>query len=288
MILSRLLPRDGTVIGRLIRTPRALFGAVVILVVLAGALGADWLMPFDSEDMDFESLLVGPTLQHWLGTDQLGRDTFSRLILGSQVALQVSIGAVGLGVLLGVPLGLVAVTVGGWIDDAIMRVMDAIVVFPALLVAVALAAAIGNSLGTVILAIGIANVPWLARITRSQALALREQDFVAAAQAAGTTTLKLMTRHILPNSLAPVIVQATLGMGYAVLAEAALGFIGVGVTPPTPTWGNMLQAAFPFLEKQPALSVAPGVAIFLLVLAFNLLGDALRDILDPRLRGVVR
>ena len=288
MILSRLLPRDGTVIGRLIRTPRALFGAVVILVVLAGALGADWLMPFDSEDMDFESLLVGPTWQHWLGTDQLGRDTFSRLILGSQVALQVSIGAVGLGVLLGVPLGLVAVTVGGWIDDAIMRVMDAIVVFPALLVAVALAAAIGNSLGTVILAIGIANVPWLARITRGQALALREQDFVAAAQAAGTTTLKLMTRHILPNSLAPVIVQATLGMGYAVLAEAALGFIGVGVAPPTPTWGNMLQAAFPFLEKQPALSVAPGVAIFLLVLAFNLLGDALRDILDPRLRGVVR
>jgi len=161
-------------------------------------------------------------------------------------------------------------------------------VFPALLVAVALAAAIGNSLGTVILAIGIANVPWLARITRAQALALRELDFVAAAEAAGTTTFKVMFRHILPNALAPVIVQATLGMGYAVLAEASLGFIGVGVVPPTPTWGNMLQAAFPFLEQQPALSVAPGVAIFLLVLAFNLLGDALRDILDPRLRGVVR
>jgi ABC-type dipeptide/oligopeptide/nickel transport system permease subunit len=195
---------------------------------------------------------------------------------------------VGLGVLIGVPLGLVSVTIGGRIDDAIMRVMDAIVVFPALLVAVALAAAIGNSLGTVILAIGIANVPWLARITRAQALALRELDFVAAAEAAGTTTFKVMFRHILPNALAPVIVQATLGMGYAVLAEASLGFIGVGVVPPTPTWGNMLQAAFPFLEQQPALSVAPGVAIFLLVLAFNLLGDALRDILDPRLRGVVR
>ncbi len=280
--------RDGTVFGRLLRTPRALFGAVVILVVLAGALGADWLMPFDSEDMDFDSLLLGPSWPHVLGTDQLGRDTLSRLILGTQVALQVSLGAVGLGVLLGVPLGLVAVTIGGWIDDAIMRVMDAVVVFPALLVAVALAAAIGNSLSTVILAIGIANVPWLARITRAQALALRELDFVAAAQAAGTSTIKLMVRHILPNAVAPVIVQATLGMGYAVLAEAALGFIGVGVTPPTPTWGNMLQAAFPFLEKQPVLSVAPGVAIFLLVLAFNLLGDALRDILDPRLRGVVR
>lgn len=283
-----ILFRDGTVLGRLVRTPRALFGAVVLLVVLAGALGADWLMPFDSEAMDFDSLLLDPSWPYVLGTDQLGRDTFSRLILGSQVALQVSLGAVGLGVLVGVPLGLVSVTIGGWVDDAIMRVMDAIVVFPALLVAVALAAAIGNSLGTVILAIGVANVPWLARITRSQALALRELDFVAAAQASGTSTLKVMIRHILPNAMAPVIVQATLGMGYAVLAEAALGFIGVGVTPPTPTWGNMLQAAFPFLEKQPALSVAPGVAIFLLVLAFNLLGDALRDILDPRLRGVVR
>jgi peptide/nickel transport system permease protein len=280
--------RDGTVLGRLLRTPRAVFGLLVLLLVLAAALGADWLMPFDNEDMDFESLLVGPSWPHVLGTDQLGRDTLSRLILGSRVALQVSLGAVGLGVLIGVPLGLVSVTIGGRIDDAIMRVMDAIVVFPALLVAVALAAAIGNSLGTVILAIGIANVPWLARITRAQALALRELDFVAAAEAAGTTTFKVMFRHILPNALAPVIVQATLGMGYAVLAEASLGFIGVGVVPPTPTWGNMLQAAFPFLEQQPALSVAPGVAIFRLVLAFNLLGDALRDILDPRLRGVVR
>lgn len=280
--------RDGTVLGRLLRTPRAVFGLLVLLIVLAAALGADWLMPFDNEDMDFENLLVGPSWPHVLGTDQLGRDTLSRLILGSRVALQVSLGAVGLGVLIGVPLGLVSVTIGGRIDDAIMRVMDAVVVFPALLVAVALAAAIGNSLGTVILAIGIANVPWLARITRAQALALRELDFVAAAEAAGTTTFKVMLRHILPNALAPVIVQATLGMGYAVLAEASLGFIGVGVVPPTPTWGNMLQAAFPFLEQQPALSVAPGVAIFLLVLAFNLLGDALRDILDPRLRGVVR
>lgn len=179
-------------------------------------------------------------------------------------------------------------TLGRWVDDAIMRVMDAVVVFPSLLVAVALAAAIGNSLDTVILAIGIANVPWLARITRSQALAVRELDFVAAAEAAGTTKFKLVQRHILPNCLAPVIVQGTLGMGYAVLTEAALSFIGVGVQPPTPTWGNMLQQAFPFLERQPLLSIAPGVAIFLLVLAFNLLGDALRDVLDPRLRGAMR
>jgi ABC-type dipeptide/oligopeptide/nickel transport system permease subunit len=193
-----------------------------------------------------------------------------------------------MGVVIGVPLGLVSASLGGWIDDIIMRVMDAVVVFPSLLIAVALAAALGNSLGTVILAIGIANIPWMARIVRSQALTLRELEFLAAAVASGTSPMLIMARHIFPNSLSPVIVQATLGMGYAVLAEAALGFIGVGVQPPTPTWGNMLQQAFPFLEHQPMLSVVPGLAIFLLVLAFNLLGDVLRDVLDPRLRGVMR
>jgi peptide/nickel transport system permease protein len=277
-----------TVAGRLLRTPRAVFGIAVILLVAICALSADQIIPFDTEDMDFDNLLGGASLAHPFGTDQLGRDTLSRLILGARVAMEVSVGAVGLGVLIGVPLGLASAMIGRWLDDVIMRVMDAIVVFPSLLVAVALAAALGNSLGTVILAIGIANVPWLARIVRSQALGLRELDFVHAAEAAGTTKIKIMTRHILPNSLAPVIVQTTLGMGYAVLTEAALGFIGVGVVPPTPTWGNMLQAAFPLLERQPLLSIVPGVAIFVLVLAFNLLGDALRDILDPRLRGIVR
>ncbi len=283
-----MIPKADTITGRLLRTPGAVFGASIILLACVCVLFAGALMPFDTENMDFDSLLAGVTLAHPFGTDQLGRDTLSRLILGTRVAMQVSVGAVGLGLMIGVPLGLAAVTLGRWVDDAIMRVMDAVVVFPSLLVAVALAAAIGNSLDTVILAIGIANVPWLARITRSQALAVRELDFVAAAEAAGTTKFKLVQRHILPNCLAPVIVQGTLGMGYAVLTEAALSFIGVGVQPPTPTWGNMLQQAFPFLERQPLLSIAPGVAIFLLVLAFNLLGDALRDVLDPRLRGAMR
>ena len=274
--------------GRLLRDKRALFGIGVLLAVVLAALFARVILPFDTEDMDFDHLLEGASPLHLLGTDQLGRDTLSRLILGSRIALIVSLGAVGLGVTIGAPLGLVSATLGGWIDDIIMRVMDAVVVFPSLLIAVALAAALGNSLGTVILAIGIANIPWMARIVRSQALALRELEFLAAAVAAGTSRVRIMTRHIFPNSLAPVIVQATLGMGYAVLAEAALGFIGVGVQPPTPTWGNMLQQAFPFLERQPILSVVPGLAIFLLVLAFNLLGDVLRDVLDPRMRGVIR
>lgn len=278
----------ASLVHRLARNPRAVFGFCVLVIVTAAAFGADWVMPYETEDMDFDTLLAAASLAHPLGTDQLGRDTLSRLILGSQVALQVSVGAVGLGLAIGVPLGLVSAMLGGWVDDIVMRIMDAVVVFPSLLIAVGLAAALGNSLGTVIIAIGIANIPWQARLTRGQALALREQDFVAGAIASGTSPFRIMFRHILPNCLAPIIVQATLGMGYAVLAEAALGFIGVGVQPPTPTWGNMLQQAFPLLAMQPMLSVVPGVAIFLLVLAFNLLGDALRDLLDPRLRGVIR
>ena len=198
-----------------------------------------------------------------------------------------SLGAVGLGVLLGVPLGLLSVYFRGRVDDVLMRLMDALVVFPSLLIAVGLAAALGGSLQTVIIAIGIANVPWMARIIRSQGLSIRERDFVKAAESIGLSHGRIILRHILPNCIAPVIVQSTLSMGYAVLTEAALGFVGVGIQPPTPTWGNMLQQAFPMLEQQPLLSIVPGVAIFLLVLSFNCVGDALRDLLDPRLRGVI-
>ena len=264
-----------------------MFGIVVLAIVLSCAIFARYVVPFDPEDMDFNSLLHGMTAEHWLGSDQLGRDTFSRLVYGSQVALSVSLGAIGLGVLIGVPIGLVSVYFRGWVDDLLMRTMDAVIVFPSLLIAVSLAATMGGSLTTVILAIGVANVPWIARIVRSQGLSVREQDYVAAAIAGGMGHLGVILKHILPNTLAPVIVQATLGMGYAVLVEAALGFIGVGVQPPTPTWGSMLQQAFPLLERQPLLSIVPGLAIFLLVLAFNFIGDSLRDILDPRLRGLV-
>jgi peptide/nickel transport system permease protein len=272
--------------GKMLRIPRAAFGLFVLVAVLGCALFANVVAPFDPEEMDFENLLSASTTLHPLGTDQLGRDTLSRLIYGSQVALTVSIGSIALSVIIGVPLGLVSVYFRGWIDDVLMRMMDAVIVFPSLLIAVALAATMGSSLWTVVLAIGIANVPWIARIVRSQGLTVREQDFVAAAVAGGMGHTQVIAGHIFPNTLAPVIVQATLGMGYAVLVEAALGFIGVGVQPPTPTWGNMLQAAFPLLEQQPMLSVVPGVAIFLLVLAFNFVGDSLRDLLDPRLRGI--
>ena len=272
---------------KVMRIPHAAFGMVFIALTIGVALLAPWIVPVNPEDMDFDHLLSDITASHLLGTDQLGRDTLARLIYGARIALIVSLGAIGLGVVIGVPLGLIAVYFRGVVDDVIMRVMDALVVFPSLLIAVGLAAALGGSVSTVILAIGIANVPWMARVIRSQGLSIREQDFVAAALAGGVSHTRIIFKHILPNSVAPVIVQSTLSMGYAVLTEAALGFIGVGIQPPTPTWGNMLQQAFPMLEQQALLSIVPGVAIFLLVLSFNFVGDALRDVLDPRLKGVI-
>ena len=271
---------------RVIRIPQAAFGLVIILLTVLSALLAPIIAPLEPEAMDFDYLLSGLSSEHLLGTDQLGRDTLSRLIYGARIALLVSVGSIGLGVLIGVPLGLIAVYFGGWTDDIIMRLMDSLVVFPSLLIAVALAAALGGSVTTIIIAIGVANVPWMARVIRSQGLSIREMDFVAAAEAGGMSPARIILRHILPNSLAPVIVQSTLSMGYAVLVEATLGFIGVGVSPPTPTWGNMLYDAFPMLEQQPMLSIFPGLAIFLLVLSFNFVGDALRDVLAPRLKGI--
>ena len=273
-------------IARVIRIPQAAFGLIVIILTVLSALLAPIIAPLEPEAMDFDYLLSGLSSEHLLGTDQLGRDTLSRLIYGARIALLVSVGSIGLGVLIGVPLGLIAVYFGGWTDDIIMRLMDSLVVFPSLLIAVALAAALGGSVTTIIIAIGVANVPWMARVIRSQGLSIREMDFVAAAEAGGMSPARIIFRHILPNSLAPVIVQSTLSMGYAVLVEATLGFIGVGVRPPTPTWGNMLYDAFPMLEQQPMLSIFPGLAIFLLVLSFNFVGDALRDVLDPRLKGI--
>ena len=273
-------------IARVIKIPQAAFGLIIIILTVLSALLAPIIAPLEPEAMDFDYLLSGLSSEHLLGTDQLGRDTLSRLIYGARIALLVSVGSIGLGGLIGVPLGLIAVYFGGWTDDIIMRLMDSLVVFPSLLIAVALAAALGGSVTTIIIAIGVANVPWMARVIRSQGLSIREMDFVAAAEAGGMNPARIIFRHILPNSLAPVIVQSTLSMGYAVLVEATLGFIGVGVRPPTPTWGNMLYDAFPMLEQQPMLSIFPGLAIFLLVLSFNFVGDALRDVLDPRLKGI--
>jgi peptide/nickel transport system permease protein len=273
---------------KMLRIPLAVFGLVVILVVIICAIFAPWLSPHDPLAMDMDALLSGPTWKHPLGADQMGRDTLSRIIYGSRIALLVSFGAVSLGVVLGVPIGLISAYFRGKVDEVIMRFMDALVAFPSLILAVGLIAVLGSSIYNVIFAIGLANIPWLARVVRSQALSVREMDYVMSARSIGASHSRIIARYLWPNCAAPVIVQATLGMAYAVLTEAALGFIGVGVQPPTPTWGNMLQYAFGLLDRSPILSIAPGLAIFFLVLAFNFVGDAARDVLDPRLRGLIR
>ncbi len=280
-----LLNRLGGLAVQILRQPMAIPAVAVIAIVAFCAVAANLIAPYDPIVQAPLNGLASPSADHWLGTDHLGRDVLSRMIYGSRVALVVGVGAVAFGAMLGVPLGLVAGYLGRLVDDLIMRVMDALVAFPGLILTLSLVAVFGRSERNLVVAIGIANVPWIARIVRAQALALREQDFVVAARAIGASHGRIMAVHILPNSLAPVIVQSTLGMGYAILAEASLSYIGAGIQPPTPTWGSMLQFAFGFLHQAPLLSIIPGMAIFLLVLAFNLLGDILRDVLDPRLRG---
>lgn len=266
--------------------PLAVFGFAVVLLIVLSAVFAPLVSPYDP-NYQSKHYLSSPSKEFLLGTDQIGRDVLSRTIYGSRIALLVSIGAVGLGVVIGTPIGLVSGTLKGWVDSVLMRVMDGLLAFPSLIIAMGLVAVLGSTLINVIIAIGVANVPFIARVVRGQALSVREQIYVTAARSIGSSDWRVIFRHIMPNCFAPVIIQGTLGMAYAILTEATLGFLGIGVPPPTATWGNMLLTAYPVMQRAPFLSVVPGVAIFLLVLAFNFVGDALRDVLDPRLRGFI-
>ncbi|HXH21587.1 MAG TPA: ABC transporter permease [Dehalococcoidia bacterium] len=266
------------------RHPVGAAAFLVIALIAFSAVASPLIAPYDPLIQDYDALLKGPSADHLLGTDQVGRDLLSRIIYGSRVSLVVGVVAVGLAIAVGTPLGLVAGYFGGVVDEAVMRVMDALAALPNLVLALAIVATLEASLINVMIAIGVASVPLYARLTRSLVLSLRERDFVQAAIATGASDRRIMLLHILPNATSPLIVQATLGLGFAILAEAGLGFLGVGVPPPTPTWGNILNLGSPLLERAPWLSIAPGMAIFILVLAFNLLGDALRDQLDPRTR----
>lgn len=269
---------------RLLRVRFARSSIIFILLVIIAAVFAPWLAPQNPSVQDPFNGLASFSRDHWLGTDELGRDVLSRLIYGSRVSLQIGVGAVTFGLLIGVPIGVISGYSRGLVDDILMRFMDAVVAFPGLVLALALVAAAGPSKTSLIVAIGVGNVPWLARVARSQVLSVGQQDYVMAARSLGATPLRIMAGHIAGNALQPVIVQASLNVGYAILAEAALSFLGVGVPPPTPSWGSMLQFAFNHISDDPWLSVIPGAAIFLLVLSFNLLGDALRDALDPKMR----
>ena len=258
----------------------AILGLILLLAIFAPVVA-----PSDPYETDARNGLQGPSADHWLGTDQIGRDVMSRLIFGTRVSIQVGIVAVGLAMVVGVPLGLSSGYFGGLVDSTVMRLMDVIIAFPGIILALAIVGALGSGIFQVMIAIGVSSVPVYARLTRGQVLSVREQDYVLAAQAMGASHLRIVWVHVLPNSLSPLIVQGSLGVAFAILAEAGLSFLGVGVGPPTATWGNMLSEALELIRIAPYLTYFPGLAIFITVLAVNVVGDGLRDVLDPRLRG---
>jgi ABC-type dipeptide/oligopeptide/nickel transport system permease subunit len=281
---SRRRPRAqryAGAIGRLARHRLALTGSVLVVVGTSLALFAPWLSPFDPAAIDHRAMLASPSAAHPLGTDDLGRDLLSRLMHGGRVSLGVGVTSVLLAVGAGVPLGLITGYLGGKVDEALMRLLDSVMALPALVLALTIAAVLGLGLVNGMIAIAIVLVPTFTRLVRGQVLSVKHNDYVQAAHATGLPTWVVLARHILPNVVNPVIVQAALGVGFAVIIESSLSFIGLGAQPPTPTWGSMVQVGFQYLEIAPRLVLAPATMIFLAVLGFNMLGDGLRDLLDP-------
>ena len=263
-------------------------GAVIVVMTVLAAVFGPWLAPFDPTSQELALRLNGPTGLHWFGLDELGRDIFARVLSGARISLLVGLVVVTVSSAIGIVLGSIAGYYGGRIDEAISRVVDILLAFPGLLLAIALVAVLGPSLTNVVLALSLIGWVGYARLVRGQVLRSRELEFVQAARALGATTPRILARHVIPTTLPAVTVQATLGMGGAILAEAALSFLGLGVQPPTPSWGTMLSYGRGHLLDAPHLTIFPGLAIAVLVLGFNFLGDGLRDRLDPLTRGAAR
>jgi peptide/nickel transport system permease protein len=263
----------------------ARIGMVISLVIIVTALLAPLVNPYDPKlDSELENARQAPTSQHIMGTDRLGRDIFRRIVHGAILSLSVGFVAVLTAGIAGTLLGLISGYFGGWADMIIMRIMDIMMAFPSMLLAIAIVAIRGNGLFNTIFAISIVGIPGYARLVRSMVLTLREQDYILAARMVGVRTPLIILRHILPNSLSPIIVTATMGIGGAILSAAALGFLGLGAQPPAPEWGAMISEGVPFLRQSPHMVFFPGMAIMFTVLGFNLLGDGLRDALDPQMR----
>jgi peptide/nickel transport system permease protein len=267
------------------REPRLLiFGVSILVMVIVGTF-APMLAPYDPNQTMPAQTLQQPSLAHWLGTDSLGRDQLSRVVYGTRISLSVAIIAVSIALGCGVTLGLAAGYLGGWVDQTFSRFIDAMLAFPGVLLAIAVTNALGPSLRNAMIAIGIIFIPLYFRLTRGQVLQAREQDYVVAAAVLGASRVRILGRHILPNIANPLIVAASISSSNSILALAALGFIGIGPQPPDPDWGSMINTASSLIERSPWLSFGPGLAIFVTVFSFSMLGDALRDALDPRLRN---
>jgi peptide/nickel transport system permease protein len=280
----RELSPGQRMLRRLVRRRGAMVGLAVVVLFVAMAIFAPWLSPYDPLQTSWTAVRKAPTAAHWFGTDEIGRDVLSRVIWGSRASLLAGLVSVCISLSLGVPIGLAAGYIGRGVDALISRITDAMLACPFLILAIALAAFLGPSLTNAMIAIGISATPIFIRLTRAQVLAVKVEDYVEAARAVGNPHLRIAVRHILPNVVAPLIVQATLAIAAAVIAEASLSFLGLGQQPPAPSWGSMLNTAKNYIDNAPWMAVWPGVSIFLLVLSFNLLGDGLRDALDPRHR----
>jgi peptide/nickel transport system permease protein len=267
---------------RLVRRRGAMVGLAVVVFFVLIAVAAPFISPYDPVATSWSAVRKAPSAQYWFGTDEIGRDVLSRVIWGARASLLAGLVSVSISMLLGVPIGLLAAYVGGWTDGVISRFTDAMLAVPFLILAIALAAFLGPSLTNAMIAIGVSATPVFIRLTRAQVLAVKVEDFVEAARAVGNPHWRIALRHILPNVLPPLIVQATLSIAAAVIAEASLSFLGLGQQPPAPSWGSMLNTAKNFVDNAPWMAIWPGLSIFLLVLSFNLLGDGLRDALDPR------
>ena len=264
------------------RRPPALVGALVVLLFVVMAVGAPWLVSTDPSQADWKAVRKGPTWVHPLGTDDLGRDQLARVVWGARISMQAGVFSILLAIAIGVPLGLLAGYYRGPVDQALMRLVDAWLAFPFLILAIGLVTILGASLTNATLAIGLGATPTYIRLTRGLVLSTKEEEYVQGVRALGAGDIRVMGRHILPNIVSALLVQATVQIPTAIIAEAVLSFLGLGVQPPAPSWGTMLNAAQQFLESAPWMAFWPGLAIFLLALSFNLAGDGLRDVLDPR------
>ena len=271
----------------LLRNPVTAVSAVVLAAIVVVALTAQWIAPFGFNDIDVPNALASPSGTHWFGTDELGRDVFSRVLVAIQASMRVAVVSVAFAVVVGVTIGVVAGYRGGWVDTVFMRVVDVMFAFPVLLLALAVVAILGPGATTTMLAIGIVYTPIFARVARASSLSVRVEPFVQASQTMGTGPMYILRRHILPNISGPLIVQTSLSLAFAILSEAALSFLGLGIQPPQPSLGRMIFDSQGFVTLAWWMAVFPGAAIFVAVLAFNLLGDGLRDVLDPKQRTMI-
>ena len=282
--VSKDLSPGQRALRRLVRRKGAMVGLALVVFFVAMAVFAPWIAPYDPLATSWSAVRKAPSDMYLLGTDELGRDVLSRVIWGARASLLAGVVSVCISLAIGVPIGMAAGYLGKWVDAVISRITDAMLACPFLILAIAFAAFLGPSLTNAMIAIGVSATPIFIRLTRAQVLSVKVEDYVEAARAVGNSHLRIAFRHILPNIVAPLLVQATLAIAAAVIAEASLSFLGLGQQPPAPSWGSMLNTAKNYVEHAPWMAIWPGLSIFLLVLSFNLLGDGLRDALDPRHR----